>query len=185
VLGISVVRALAWLPSLHFCHTLAGICPQVMAPSLPIEQKVSAHLWAGCEGPAQHGEGRLGKWPHFGLGEGQAENELQSPPHTLQVLQFAKGLREAGGGPVRTCPDAKQSVWELGSPWTHSATAPGAIPAQAGLVQSHSLTPSPQATGQAAGGAGGAPGPCQPPSHTQDSRDPASQLKPRSGQKWK
>lgn len=41
--------------------------------------------------------------------------------------------------------------------------------------------PGPQATG----GAGGAPGLCQPPSCAQDSQEPARQLEPKSGQKWK
>lgn len=82
---VSAVRALGRLPSLHFRHTLTGICPQVVAPSPLVEQRVPAYVWAGCEAPARHGEGRLGKQPCFGLGERQEENELQSPSHTLQV----------------------------------------------------------------------------------------------------
>lgn len=45
--------------------------------------------------------------------------------------------------------------------------------------------PSTQATGQAAGRARGAPGPCQLSRFAQDVQEPASRLKPKSGQKWK
>lgn len=88
----------------------------------------------------------MGKRPHLGPGERQEEGELRSPSCALQLPQFAKRLEEAGGG---TCPDATQSVWELRGPWTQVATAPGAIPARAGLVQSvgahtaHPLAPRP------------------------------------------
>lgn len=68
--GVSLVPA-ACKP---FHHTLAGICPRVVAPSPPVEQKVLAYMWAGCEAPAQCGDGRLGKQPHFGCGERQKEN---------------------------------------------------------------------------------------------------------------
>lgn len=89
-----------------FHHILTRICSQVMAPSPLVEQKVPAYVWAGRKAPAQCGEGRLGKRPCFGLVERWEENELQSPSSTLQVLQFAKGLKEAGDGPIRTCPHA-------------------------------------------------------------------------------
>lgn len=96
---VSVVRASGRLPALHFHHALTGICPPAVAPSSLVEERVPASVRAGCESPARRGEGRLGKQPHFGLRERHEEDEQQSTSCTLQVLEFAKGLKEAGDGP--------------------------------------------------------------------------------------
>lgn len=83
---VSAVRALGRLPALRFHHTLPGIYPwgRHSQPSGRAEGPCLRVGWVRGSSPARGG---------------QEENEQQSPSCTLRVLEFAKGLKEAGGGP--------------------------------------------------------------------------------------